>query len=601
MIRTAPERVLTACCALACCFTLFSFRLVHLQVARHEELSEKATVAHGTRQTIYARRGNITDIRGVSLAQNEPVKTVVIDASLVKDLPKLGEILASTLEMPLKTVQEKLERTTWSEKEQAKVPSRYIVIKKDVAEDVSIDLANKVREADLRGLMFEQETIRVYPNGEMACHVIGYTNNKGDGMEGVERSMNDQLKARDGYRVSERDRKGREMVQFRGIERPPENGANVQLTIDSGLQMIVESELDAGVKKYKPQMATAIMMRPKTGEVLAMATWPNYNLNQQAGVPEENRKNHAIMDQLEPGSTFKIVPAGAALSLGLVKSDTYIFCENGRFLFHGKPLKDHKPLGSTTVHNILVHSSNIGSAKLGIQLGEQRLFEYMRKYGFGERTGINLPGEVPGTVLPPSKWDALTISRVPMGHSVDVTPIQIVTAMSVIANGGLLMTPQIIHQSVDSQTKEVVSYQPVEVRRVISEKAAADVREALVGVVSGKGGTAKKAHVPGFLVGGKTGTAQKPKVGGRGYENGKYLVSFVGFLPAQNPEFVCLVMFDDAKVPHNLNYGGQVAAPVFANIADRAARHLNLTPTEPILPNEAPGRPPGASAEVDPD
>lgn len=588
MIRTAPERVITACCLLACCFTLFSFRLVHLQVTRHEELAEKAAEAHGTKKIISARRGAITDIRGIPLAQNEPVKTVVVDGSLVKDPDALAELLAGPLEMPVKVLRDKITRTRWSDREQKDVPIRYTVLKKEVSELVAADLAVQLSDAKIRGITFEQEAIRTYPNGEMASHVIGYVDHDSKGMEGVERSMNEYLRARDGYRYSERDRTGRELVQYRGQERPAQDGCNVQLTLDSGLQMIVEQELNTAAKTLKPKMAACIMMRPQTGEIMAMASWPPYNLNEAGTASDDCRKNHAIMDLLEPGSTFKIVPSSGAMALGLVKIDTYIFCENGAFTYHGNTLHDHKPLGDITVRDVLIHSSNIGAAKLGMQLGDQRLFEFVRRFGFGERTGINLPGELPGVVHPPSEWSKISITHLPMGQEVGVTPIQIVSAMSVIANGGSLMTPQVVHQITNPQTGEVTSFPPNEVRRVIPEKIAAQVREALVGVV-GKKGTAQKAHVPGFLVGGKTGTAQKARAGGKGYDHSNYIVSFVGFMPAEKPEFVCLVLVDEAKVSHELNYGGQVAAPIFAKIADRAAQHLNLTPTEPILPGDVVG------------
>ncbi len=448
MLRSPQERLLTASCALACCFTAFSFRLVHLQVTMHDAYAQQAAEAHGTKKVIPARRGSIFDARGAPLATNEPVKTVVADGSLVGNAEALARLLAEPLDLPAAVLLEKLSRSRWSDREQKNVPLRYIVLKKDVPEVAAIALqarlaersedapTAKLEKKNARAITFEQDSIRVYPNGEMACHVIGYTNHDNLGMEGVERSMNSVLHARDGYRYSERDADGRELVQFRGQERPPQNGGDVRLTIDSGLQMIVEQELDAAAKQFRPEMATAIMMRPQTGEILAMANWPHYNLNEQEGVPEANRKNHAIMDQVEPGSTFKIVPASAALSLHLVDIDTRIFCENGHFTFHGNTLHDHKPMGEIPVSDVLVFSSNIGAAKLGIQLGDQRLFEFVRRYGFGERTGVNLPGELSGRVVPPSQWSPISITHLPMGHEVDVTPLQIATAMSVIANGG---------------------------------------------------------------------------------------------------------------------------------------------------------------------
>lgn len=251
-------------------------------------------------------------------------------------------------------------------------------------------------------------------------------------------------------------------------------------------------------------------------------------------------------------------------------------CEKGRFFYAGRPLRDHHPYADLTVEDVLVKSSNIGVAKLAMQLGEQKLYEYIRSFGFGERTGINLPGEIPGMIHPPHKWTKISITRVPMGHEVGVTPMQMITAMCAIANGGHLMMPQTVHQITDANGSTVASFPPVELRRVISSQTSAQVRSALKGVVSERG-TAALAKVSRFTVAGKTGTAQKVSPDG-GYMPGKYVVSFVGFLPAENPEFVGLVMLDDATTRADQNYGGMVAAPIFSRIAEKAARYLNLEP-----------------------
>ena len=253
-----------------------------------------------------------------------------------------------------------------------------------------------------------------------------------------------------------------------------------------------------------------------------------------------------------------------------------VFCENGKFMFCGKPLHDHHAYGDLSVNDILMKSSNIGAAKLALKLGDQRFYEYIRRFGFGERTGVNLPGEIGGIIHPPHKWAKIDISRIAMGQSVGVTPLQMVSAMAAIANGGHLMMPQIIHDVVDDQGTSVATYPPVEVRRVVSDETAKEVRDALKNVVS-EHGTAMLAKVSGFQVAGKTGTAQKMDPKG-GYMQGKYVVSFLGFLPADNPEFVCLVMLDDAKTTSEQNYGGLVAAPIFSRIAEKTARYLNLQP-----------------------
>ncbi len=578
-------RAFVTCCGLAVCFTGFSARLVHLQVTMRDEFAAKAAEKHVNKEPIYAKRGAICDVHGESLAQNEPMKVVIADGSLMEDQPAIARALAGPLELPEKVLLEKLATQRVSKTDNKKTPSRYIVLKKKVAESVASIIAADLSAQKLRGIYFEPDTERNYPNGSMLCHVVGYVNNDNNGVEGIERNFDEFLHGRDGFRFVERDRTGRELVPYRGQERAARDGFDVRLTIDMGLQQIVESELDAACKQFRPKMATCILMRPQTGEILAMANRPNFDPNviEESVDPVRNnvllamRRNRAITDMVEPGSTFKIVTTAAALSLKLVRRDSYIFCENGAFLWGGRTLHDHRGYGDLTVEEMLMHSSNIGAAKLGIQLGEQRLYEAVRRFGFGERTGVNLPGEIPGVVHPPHTWSKVSITRVPMGQEVTATPLQVVTAMAAIANGGTLLMPQIVHSITDHDGNIVQSLQRAEVRRVASPDAVTIIRDALVQVVSKKG-TAPLAHVSGFKVAGKTGTAQKASPTG-GYDHEKHVVSFVGFMPAEAPEFVALVMLDEPQTKPDQNYGGLVAAPIFSRIGERAARYLNLTPS----------------------
>lgn len=569
MKRGAGIRMLTACLGLAACFAIFSYRLVCLQVVKHDEYSALAAEKHVNKQITYAQRGSIQDVHQEILADNEPIKTVIADGSLIAKPSALAGLLAK----PLKMERAGLEATLGS----IGSDKRYVVIKKRVPESVANDLENQLRRRSLRGIYFEQDSSRIYPNGPMLCHVLGFMDHTHRGVEGVEKAMDDSLRGYDGFRYTERDRAGKEIVLYRGQERPPRSGCNVRLTIDMGLQNIVETELDAAVKQFKPKSATVILMRPETGEVLALANRPNFDPNDVGGSAPEEMKNHAIMDLVEPGSIFKIVTVSAALNERAVRPDTLIFCENARFNFAGKMLRDHHAYGELSVDDILIKSSNIGAAKLGILLGEQRLYEYIRRFGFGERTGINLPGEINGLVHPPHLWSKISISRIPMGQGVGVTPLQTVAAMAVVANGGHLMMPQIVYEIADEQGNVVANYPPVEIRQVISPEVAAHVRAALKRVVS-REGTAALAAVAGFSVAGKTGTAQKAKPNGGGYYEDKYIASFEGFLPAENPAFVGLVMIDEPKTGPEQYYGGLVAAPVFSRIAEKAARYLNLEP-----------------------
>jgi cell division protein FtsI (penicillin-binding protein 3)/stage V sporulation protein D (sporulation-specific penicillin-binding protein) len=414
----------------------------------------------------------------------------------------------------------------------------------------------------------------------MLGHVLGYLNHERKGVQGIERTMEKHLSGEDGFRYTERDRTGREIVLYRGQEQEAQHGKNIRLTIDMGLQAILEEEIDATYRDLKPHTVNAIMVDPKTGEILAMASRPCFDPNKPGSAEPETMKNRSIIDMVEPGSTFKIVVAAGALNEGKVDEKSSIFCENGRFFYGGRTLKDHHGYGHMSVHDILVKSSNIGCAKMAMMMGGDKFHEYVRRFGFGERLGIELPGEIPGLVHPPARWDKLTITRMPMGHSVAVTPLQITMGMSVIANGGSLMAPQIV-KSIESQDGEVERQQSKVVREVIPEKTAHFISDALA-CVTQPGGTATFARVNGFNVAGKTGTAQKVSEKG-GYAPGEYVVSFVGYMPAEDPRFVCLVMVDDAQVSSGLNYGGLVAAPIFSRIAERSARHLDLVPTQPAI------------------
>ncbi len=576
MSSSAKTRAVVVCCGLAGCFTLFSARLVELHVTRAQEWARKGTDKHVNRVGIHAKRGIIQDVNGEPLAQNEPTKTLIADGSLLKDPEAVAQILSGPLGFSPAQMLERLAAQREDKVAGKKVPSQYIVLKHKVPESVALEIKAQLDAKNLRGIHTEQDYERIYPNGQMLCHVVGYLNNENSGMDGVERTLDQYLRGHEGFRVIERDGKGRELVAFRGQERAARDGNNVKLTIDMGIQQIVESELESACKQLKPKMATCVIMRPQTGEILAMANRPNFDPNKIENVPEEVLRNRAITDMVEPGSTFKIVTTAAALQQKLVNANTFIFCENGHFNYGGKILHDTHPYGDLSVSDILVKSSNIGAAKLGIQLGEQKLYEFVRRFGFGERTGINLPRESSGVVHPTYTWSKVSITHVPMGHEVGVTALQIVSAMSTIANGGRLLMPQIVREVTDAEGNVIQGFQPVEVRRVVSEATAHSIRDALVDVVS-KRGTAVLAHVSGFKVAGKTGTAQK--IGPSGTYEKKYVVSFAGFMPAEAPEFVAIVMFDEAQTKSDQYYGGSVAAPVFSRIGERVARYMNLTPS----------------------
>lgn len=583
------HRVTAVCVAAGIVFTIFSLELVHLQIGKHEEYSRLAAEKHAIKQPIYAKRGLIRDRNGEILAANLPIRKVILDGSHVNNADALARLAAPYLGIPEDELRQKFQ-----------TGKKYVVIERELDEEKAYALRREMADASLRGLYFLESSRRVYPNGRMLAHVLGFLSRKDPqddhvvGVEGIERTLEEELRGEDGFRHIERDRTGSEIVVYRGQEQPPRQGETAELTIDMGLQSIVEEELDTAWAELKPNTAVAIMVEPHSGEILAMATRPNFDPNNLVAAKVEEMKNRAIMDVIEPGSTFKIVVTSAALTERVVNDKTQIYCENGRFAYGGKILRDHHGYGQMGVSDIIIKSSNIGCAKLALKLGEDRFYSYVRSFGFGERTGVALPGEVPGILSPPSRWDKLTITRIPMGQAIAVTPLQITMAMATIANGGQLMKPLIVRRLRDDQGRDVAVIAPEVVRRVIPTDTAHFLNAALTGV-TGLGGTARLAAVPGYSVAGKTGTAQKVSPKG-GYADGKYVASFVGYLPAENPAFVCLVMVDDAKVPSNLNYGGLVAAPVFERIGTRAARYLNLVPTlqaESVLPLAKGGPPEG--------
>ena len=563
------------CCVMAAVYSAFSYRLIHLQVDQSQTFAALANQTQIFKQVIPAQRGSIRDIHGEILARDMPLRKVVADGSHVKadSQHQVTSLLASTLSLDEGALAQKLT-----------AERRYLVIKHQVPEQPAENLKAELDRQKLHGIYFEPDSTRIYPNGSLLCHVVGFTDVDGHGVQGIEKSMDRYLEGHAGYRYITRDRSGTELVQDRGLEQEVQNGGNVQLTIDLGLQSIVERELDAAVKRYAPETATAIFMRPKTGEIVAMASRPYFDINERATAEPEQMKNRGIIDMIEPGSTFKIVTLSGVLNEHLVRPDTMVNCEGGRWEYCGKLLHDDHLLSACSVHDVLVFSSNIGAAKLALQLGENRLYNYIKLLGFGERTGIDLPGEIVGMVHPTNQWTKISITRIPMGQGVAVTPIQMVTAMGAIANHGKLMMPQIVHSITDGQDNLIAQFPPVVVRQAISPETVSEIVSALEDVVLR--GTAKQGAVPGFKMAGKTGTAQKVSPQG-GYMSGKYVVSFVGFLPADDPELVGIVMLDNATTRQGENYGGKVAAPVFASIAEKAMRYLNVEPTEPITPPPA--------------
>lgn len=603
----------------ASAFAGLGYRLVDLQVLRHDELTKKARKETHDTYALAPKRGDILDRNGNLLATSVFVKTVCADPSLIGN--RQGEVaraLAPLLGVPEKELAERLAQRIRLNAKGEVVTNQYVVLQRKVPMDVwqhvqevmnqlsfgvNEKLLKKPEKAFYRDLRAKaifvdpiEEQVRIYPNQTLAAHLIGYmgylqgTNGTAGtnvvGLDGIERSLESKLVGASGWRETEHDRQLRELVAYREEDLQPHNGLNAVLTIDSVIQHVLEEQLAAGMQKHSPDAIMGIVVRPRTGEILAMATLPTFNPNMLNATSAAVRRNRVVADLQEPGSTFKIVVVSGALNDHVITLEEPFNCENGKFLFCGKWLSDHKPYGMLSGEQIITKSSNIGAAKVGIKMGEPRLYQYIRDYGFGVKSGIELPGEISGILH--TNWNKLSISRIPMGHEVGVTPLQMAMAMCTVANKGVLMKPMIVDRLVDQQGNVVMKNQPKEVRQVIGLEADKLMIQALKTVVTAEG-TAPEAKLDDYTVAGKTGTAQE--AGPNGYIEGKFYSSFIGFFPADNPEICIYVGMDNPKGAH---YGGTVSAPVFKEVAKKVANYLNIRPDKEILPPGSGTTPGGA-------
>ena len=593
-------------------FAGLSYRLVDLQVLRHDELSVKAEQNTQHEYWQAPRRGDILDVNGNILATSVPVKTICADPSLIGTLqPLVAHAIAPLLQLNENDLAQKLTpRLARNAKGEIVTNNlHYVRLAKNISDDIwrqvtsamtnltfgvdekKLPRAQKEFVHNLRqhAIFSEPDQMRIYPNGSLASQVIGFPAAEEEkisgrlvtkivGRDGVELAMQKQLSGVEGWKVTETDRAQHELVALRDEDVHPRDGLNVVLTVDSVVQHIVETSLAEALQKHTPRSITGIVTRPKTGEILAMASLPNYDPNQPNSITPETR-NRVITDVMEPGSTFKIVVVSGALNTGIEHLNDLVFCENGHFAFAGRVLHDHEALGNETVKSVITKSSNIGAAKIGIKLGADNLYDYAWNYGFGQRTGIPLPGEARGFLYPVKNWSKVSIAQIPMGHGVAVTRLQMLYAMAAIANHGWLMRPMIVSQLQERDGSVVQRYAPERVRQVIGEKAYQDMIEALETVPT-KYGTAPDAALKNYVVAGKTGTAQKAENGS--YAPGKYVSSFIGFFPADNPELCISVVMDEPKEGY---YGGKICGPVFRDIAERCASYLNIPPDPKLMTN----------------
>ena len=557
-------------------------RLVYLHVWQHEVLSEQVEDNRNMTRVIEARRGDIVDAQGNLLATTRAAYTIGVDPQVVREADESKwPDLARRLGIEMTRLREAFTTKTRPGSSGAMDVRliRWAVLRKEVDEATY----KAVMNLDVKGVYGNRQFSRFYPARELAAHVIGYVNKEATPVMGIERALDYYLRGQDGWRESERDGRRRELARFRNREVEPSDGLNVELSIDQTVQHHVETEISRLVRKYQPQGISVIVSEPATGSVLALANYPSFEPNEFYNTekfPIAWQRNRALTDLIEPGSTFKMVPAAAALNEGIVRPLDTFETDLARVKYEGRTVRlpdDHHNYESLTMEEIVIKSSNRGAAQLGMMLGAKRLHDYAAAFGFGEATGCVLDGEVDGRLHPVRDWDGLTITRMPMGHAISATPLQVHFATSVFANHGVLMEPRLVRRVFDRQGNEIVRFAPKARHRVVSAEVAATVAEMLAEVV-GESGTARRAAIDGFRVAGKTGTTQK-LVDGR-YSRRHHVASFTGFLPAENPRLVITVVVDDPQLS-GIGYGGVVAAPAFRNIARKCINYLGIRPTQP--------------------
>ena len=535
-------------------FVLVSLRLADLMIIDHKRLAEKAQRQHIKVEDIQVRRGTIFDRRGRELALNLELESLYCDPEALiadkEDIKKLGSLVNKEPRRIL-----------------AKIPDegRFVWIKRKL----SPEIADKVRDLDIEGLGFVTEAKRVYPKGELASHIIGFVGIDNQALEGVELKFNKYLTAKGGKVLLERDASGKTLSSGVNTEA---KGNNIVLTIDEVLQRLMEKELETAMEHWKAAAASAIMMDPYTGEILALANRPAYDLNRSGNVPGFEKRNRAITDCYEPGSIFKIVIGAGSLEEKLVTPNSLFDVSKGGIQVGGKTIRDVHKYGVLTFKEVIQKSSNVGSIMAGMKLGRENIYRYAKLFGIGEKTGIDLPGEVSGWIHKPERWSGTSLGAIPIGQEVAVTPVQMLRAYAAIANGGILVRPHVVSEIISPDNSIIASFRDNDAHRIISAKTAETFRDILKSVTE-DGGTAKSASVDGNLVAGKTGTAQMIDTVTKRYSRDKYVSSFVGFVPADNPRLAMIVVVYE---PKGQIYGGVVAAPVFREIARQALSYLNV-------------------------
>ena len=552
-------RVLILAAILTVAFAGLAGRLGWLMIIKHGELAALAERQYSRTIALQGARGPIVDRHGAPLATSTPAESLFAQPRGIGDPVRLAAALAPIVDVPARDLHAQLTSGKGFVWLRRKLPPA---------------IAARVRALNEPGLGFLAEPLRLYPNRELAAHVLGFAGVDG-GLEGVERAWNEALAGTPGRAIVGRDALGRE-IAAQQILTPPAPGRGVMLTLDQTIQYLAEREIDAAYRRTHARAAMAIAMDPRSGDVLALALRPTFNPNAFLDVASrEVWRNRAVTDPFEPGSTFKVILAAAALEEGVVRPDDRIWAENGQLTIAKTTIHDWKKFGWLSFSEVLQNSSNVGSMKVGLALGGDRYHHYMTAFGFGAPTGIGLPGESRGLLRDPQRWSALSLPTMSIGQEVSVTALQMLAAFGAVANGGTLMQPRLVKAEFDADGREMRRIEPRAVRQVVSPETARTLSRMLVEVV--EHGTGHLAAVGGYDVGGKTGTAQKLDSTTRRYSRAPGVLSFIGFVPADEPRLVLLVLLDE---PKNEKWGSEAAAPIFAAIAAPVLRYLEVPPRD---------------------
>ena len=553
-------------------FGVLGLRLWDFQVRQTVQLTEKATNQHEGEVDIRAERGAIYDRSGAELALSTPVNSIGIFPKKISNPDVAAGVLAEILQ-----VNEADLRTKLSSK-------RFQWVKR-LADPAEVE---RVRQLGVKALHFEAESKRYYPKGSVAAQVLGAVGLDHNGQAGLELYFDKHLRGTDGVGLLQYD--ARRQYYQRQELKAPIPGNDLLLTLDLRLQSLAELELKRAVADSESRAGTIILMRPVSGEILAMANWPPFDPNQRARTQQDldKRNNFAVSHMIEPGSTFKVVTASAAIEERLTDPNELFDCEMGGINIGRRRIRDHKPFGLLTLADVLANSSNVGIIKVGMRLGNEGMHRYLKLFGFGQQTHVTLPGESSGLVRPFERWHSDSLASISMGQEVGVTALQMARLFAVIANDGYLVEPRIV-QAIRDHTGALTPVQQAPKVRVISSDTAATMRAMLERVVAG--GTGRLAQIPGYRVAGKTGTAQMVNPVTHSYKDGTYVASFCGFAPVNDPALVAVVVLDD---PQGEYYGGQIAAPVFPKVVHQALRYLDVAPGRPFEREvEAPAELPG--------